>query len=173
MAEDNKSLAQFQLLGIPPAPRGVPQIQVSFDVDANGIVSVHAKDLGTGKEQSVRVTPTSGLTEGEIARLIAEAEAQKDSDVHKREVAELRLTLESLLYTSERAVAEYGHVLAQQDREAINNEVAAANKLMEGSPTPDELRMMQGRVEAVAQKIGEAMYSNAGGTDGGGAGDDD
>jgi molecular chaperone DnaK len=134
---------------------------------------VHAKDLGTGKEQSVRVTPTSGLTEGEIARLIAEAEAQKDSDVHKREVAELRLTLESLLYTSERAVAEYGHVLAQQDREAINNEVAAANKLMEGSPTPDELRMMQGRVEAVAQKIGEAMYSNAGGTDGGGAGDDD
>ena len=100
MAEDNKSLAQFQLLGIPPAPRGVPQIQVSFDVDANGIVSVHAKDLGTGKEQSVRVTPTSGLTEGEIARLIAEAEAQKDADVHKREVAELRLTLESLLYTT-------------------------------------------------------------------------
>src|SRR6185312_3329915 len=171
MAADNKSLATFQLLGIPPAPRGVPQIQVSFDVDANGIVSVQAKDLGTGKEQSVRVQPTSGLTEGEIARIIAEAEAQKGADVQKREVAELRLTLESLLYTSERAVAEYGHVLAQQDREAINNEVAAAKELMDGSPTPDELRMMQGRVEAVAQKIGEAMYAQAGG--GSAGGDDD
>ncbi|HEY2744225.1 MAG TPA: molecular chaperone DnaK [Polyangia bacterium] len=173
MADDNKSLARFQLLGIPPAPRGVPQIQVSFDVDANGIVSVHAKDLGTGKEQSVRVTPTSGLTEGEIARLIAEAEAQKDSDVQKREVAELRLTLESLLYTSERAVAEYGHVLAQQDREAINKEVAAAKELMDGAPTPDELRMMQGRVEAVAQKIGEAMYAQQGSGGGGGSDGDD
>ena len=163
MAEDNKSLARFQLLGIPPAPRGVPQIQVSFDVDANGIVSVHAKDLGTGKEQSVRVQPTSGLTEQEIARLIAEAEAQKDADVHKREVAELKLTLESLVYTSERAVAEYGHVLAQQDREAITTEIAAAKELMDGSPTPDELRMMQGRLESVAQKIGEAMYAQQSG----------
>ncbi len=165
MAEDNKSLARFQLLGIPPAPRGVPQIQVSFDVDANGIVSVHAKDLGTGKEQSVRVQPTSGLTEQEIARLIAEADAQKDADVHKREVAELKLTLESLIYTSERAVAEYGHVLPQQDREAITLEIAAAKELMDGRPTPDELRMMQGRVESVAQKIGEAMYNQGGGSD--------
>jgi molecular chaperone DnaK len=171
MADDNKSLAKFQLLGIPPAPRGVPQIQVTFDIDANGIVSVQAKDLGTGKEQSVKVVPTSGLTETEIGRLIAEAEQQKDADVQKREVAELRLTLESLLYTSERAVAEYGHVLGQQDREAINAEVAAAKELMDGSPTPDELRMMQGRVESVAQKIGEAMYSQAAGGDGG-AGDD-
>jgi len=167
MAEDNKSLARFQLLGIPPAPRGVPQIQVSFDVDANGIVSVHAKDLGTGKEQSVRVQPTSGLTEQEIARLIAEAESQKGSDAQKREVAELRLTLESLVYTSERAVAEYGHVLAQSDREAITQEIAAAKELMDGTPTPDELRMMQGRVESVAQKIGEAMYNQgSSGTDG-------
>jgi len=140
---------------------------VSFDVDANGIVSVHAKDLGTGKEQSVRVQPTSGLTEQEIARLIAEAESQKGSDAQKREVAELRLTLESLVYTSERAVAEYGHVLAQSDREAITQEIAAAKELMDGTPTPDELRMMQGRVESVAQKIGEAMYNQgSSGTDG-------
>jgi molecular chaperone DnaK len=169
MAEDNKSLAKFQLLGIPPAPRGVPQIQVTFDIDANGIVSVHAKDLGTGKEQSVRVVPTSGLTEAEIGRIVAEAETQKDADKQKREVAELKLTLESLLYTSERAVAEYGHVLGQADREAINQEVAAAKEMMEGTPTPDELRMMQGRVEAVAQKIGEAMYAQAAG----GGGDDE
>jgi molecular chaperone DnaK len=162
MAEDNKSLAKFQLLGIPPAPRGVPQIQVTFDIDANGIVSVHAKDLGTGKEQSVRVVPTSGLTEAEIERLIAEAEAQKDSDVQKRESAELRLTLESLLYTTERALAEYGHVLAQSDREAIQSEVTAAKQMMDSpASSTDELRMMQGRVETAAQKIGEAMYAQA------------
>jgi molecular chaperone DnaK len=166
MAEDNKSLAKFQLLGIPPAPRGVPQIQVTFDIDANGIVSVSAKDLGTGKEQSVRVVPTSGLTEAEIGRIVAEADAQKDADKQKREVAELKLTLESLLYTTERAVAEYGHVIGAQERDAINNEVAAAKELMDGEATPDELRMMQGRVEAVAQKIGEAMYAQAAGSGG-------
>jgi molecular chaperone DnaK len=160
MAEDNKSLAKFQLLGIPPAPRGVPQIQVTFDIDANGIVSVHAKDLGTGKEQSVRVVPTSGLTEDEIHRLIAEAELQKDSDVHKRELAELKLTLESLLYTTERALAEYGHVLAQQDREAIQSEISATKDMLD-STNLDELRMMQGRLESAAQKIGEAMYAQA------------
>jgi molecular chaperone DnaK len=165
MADDNKSLARFQLLGIPPAPRGVPQIQVTFDIDANGIVAVSAKDLGTGKEQSVRVVPTSGLTENDIARLIADAEAQKDADVKKRELVEVKLTLEALLYTTERAVAEYGHVLGAQDREALNGEVAAAKELMESSANPDELRMMQGRVEAVAQKIGEAMYSQAAGGD--------
>ncbi|MDB4968187.1 MAG: chaperone protein DnaK [Myxococcales bacterium] len=162
MADDNKSLARFQLLGIPPAPRGVPQIQVTFDIDANGIVSVGAKDLGTGKEQSVKVVPTSGLTENEIARLITEAEAQKDSDVKKRELAELKLNLESLLYTTDRALAEYGHVLAQQDREAISSEVTAAKEMLD-STNADELRMMQGRVESVAQKIGEAMYAQAAG----------
>jgi molecular chaperone DnaK len=162
MAEDNKSLARFQLLGIPPAPRGVPQIQVTFDIDANGIVSVSAKDLGTGKEQSVRVVPTSGLTEDEIGRLIGEADAQKDSDVKKRELAELKLNLESLLYTTERALAEYGHVLAQQDREAIASEATATKEMMD-SNNADELRMMQGRLESVAQKIGEAMYAQAAG----------
>jgi molecular chaperone DnaK len=160
MAEDNKSLARFQLLGIPPAPRGIPQIQVTFDIDANGIVAVSAKDLGTAKEQSVRVVPTSGLTEAEIARLIAEAELQKDSDVKKRELAELKLTLESLLYTAERALAEYGHVLGQADREAIAAEIQATKDIVD-STNADELRMMQGRLESAAQKIGEAMYAQA------------
>jgi molecular chaperone DnaK len=165
MAEDNKSLARFQLLGIPPAPRGVPQIQVTFDIDANGIVSVSAKDLGTQKEQSVRVVPTSGLTENDIERLIAEADAQKDADAVKRETAELKLTLESLLYTTDRALTEYGHVLSQQDREAIVAEVKAAKDMID-SGNLDELRMMQGRVESVAQKIGEAMYAQASATSG-------
>jgi molecular chaperone DnaK len=169
MAEDCKSLATFQLLGIPPAPRGVPQIQVTFDIDANGMVSVSAKDLGTGKEQSVRVVPTSGLTEDEINRLINEAEAQKDSDAYKRELADLKLTLESLVYTTERAVTEYGHVLSQMEREEIQAELKASKAVLDGGNV-DEIRLLQGRLESAAQKIGEAIYAQAaaggdGGTD--------
>ena len=108
----------------------------------------------------MRVVPTSGLTESDIERLIAEADAQKDADSIKRETAELKLTLESLLYTTERALTEYGHVLSQQDREAIVAEVKAAKDMID-SGNLDELRMMQGRVESVAQKIGEAMYAQA------------
>jgi molecular chaperone DnaK len=160
MAADNKSLARFVLDGIPPAPRGVPQIQVTFDIDANGIVSVSAKDLGTGKEQTVRMVAGSGLSKAEIKRLIAEAEAQKDSDAQKRELAQIRLTLESLLYTAERALAEYGHVLAESDRTAVAKEVGAAKRILD-TGSADELRMMQGRVETIAQKIGEAMYQAA------------
>jgi molecular chaperone DnaK len=158
MAADNKSLARFQLLGIPPAPRGVPQIQVSFDIDANGIVSVSAKDLGTGKEQSVRVVPTSGLTEAEIERLIAEADAQKEVDQKKRELAELKLTIESLLYTTERALAEYGHVLMQADKEALSREVSAAKGAL-GSDDAAVLLQLQASLEQAAQRIGEAVYA--------------
>src|SRR6185503_13862826 len=160
MAEDNKSLARFELLGIPPAPRGVPQIQVTFDIDANGLVSVSAKDLGTGKEQTVKVVPTSGLTEEEIARLIDEAEAQKDADLKKRESVDLKLQLESLLYTTERALGEYGHVLSQPDRQALDGEVKAAKGVMDQG-TPEELKALQLRLEAAAQRIGEVIYAQA------------
>ncbi len=170
MAEDCKSLATFQLLGIPPAPRGVPQIQVTFDIDANGMVAVAAKDLGTGKEQTVKVVSTSGLTEEEIGRLVNEAEAQKDSDVAKREMVDLKLTLESLVYTTERAIVEYGHVLSQPDREAIQSELKASKGVMEGG-TADEIRLLQGRLEAAAQKIGEAIYTQASSPEGGGGED--
>jgi molecular chaperone DnaK len=162
MAADNKSLATFQLLGIPPAPRGVPQIQVVFDIDANGLVSVSAKDLGTGKEQTVRVVATSGLTEAEIDRMIAEAETQKGADAQRREVAELKLTVEALLYTTERAVAEYGHVLSAMDRDALLAEVAAAKQAL-GSDSAEQLRQTQARLEISAQKIGEAVYASASG----------
>ncbi|HZS41133.1 MAG TPA: molecular chaperone DnaK [Polyangia bacterium] len=165
MAADNKSLATFQLLGIPPAPRGVPQIQVTFDIDANGLVSVSAKDLGTGKEQTVRVVPTSGLTESEIQRMVTEAEGAKDADAKRREVAELKLQIEALLYTTERAVAEYGHVLGQMDRDALLGEVAAAKQALD-SDAADSLRQIQGRLETAAQKIGEAVYAAAAGGEG-------
>jgi molecular chaperone DnaK len=160
MAEDNKSLAKFQLLGIPPAKRGLPQIQVTFDLDANGIVSVTARDLGTGKQQSVKVVPTSGLTESEIARIVGEADQARDSDARKREVADIKLQLESLLYTTERALAEYGHVLAQMERDALAAEVAATKSALHATAV-EELRQMQGRLEQAAQKIGEAMYASA------------
>jgi molecular chaperone DnaK len=160
MAADNKSLATFQLLGIPPAPRGIPQIQVAFDIDANGIVSVSAKDLGTGKEQSVRVMPTSGLEQADIDRMVADAEAAREADRHRREVAELKLTIESLAYTTERALAEYGHLLPQPDRDAISWEMAAAQRALEGEDA-EQLRQLQGRLEAAAQKIGETVYAAA------------
>jgi molecular chaperone DnaK len=163
LAADNKSLARFQLVGIPPAPRGVPQIQVSFDIDANGLVQVSAKDLGTGKEQSVKVMPTSGLTEAEIGRIVAEAEAQKGADAHRKEAADLKLQLESLVYTTDRSLAEYGHVIGQMERDAIVAEVAAAKHLA-ASTNVEELRQALGRLEQVAQKIGEAMYAQAEGS---------
>jgi molecular chaperone DnaK len=169
MAEDCKSLARFELLGIPPAPRGVPQIQVTFDIDANGIVSVSAKDLGTSKEQTVRVTPTSGLTEAEIARLIEEAESQKDVDHQRRELAELKLQLESLVYTTERALTEYGHVLSQLDREALDGELKVCKEAMEVGRL-DELQQLQARLETAAQKIGEAIYAQAANPDSDGEG---
>ncbi len=160
MAADNRSLARFVLEGIPPAPRGVPQIQVSFDIDANGLVSVAAKDLGSGKEQSVRVVPTSGLNEAEIARIVAEADLNKASDEKRKQVADLKLTLESLVYTSERSLTEYGSFLPASDRDLIAKAVTDAKAVLE-STEPEPLAKATSTLEALAQKIGEAVYAAA------------
>ncbi|HEX7597415.1 MAG TPA: molecular chaperone DnaK, partial [Polyangia bacterium] len=116
MAEDNKSLAHFQLTGIPPAPRGAPQIEVSFDIDSNGMVSVGAKDLGTGKAQTVMVQPTSGLSEGEIHAFIAESEASRQVDLSKKEWADLRNSADTLIYGTERTLQEFGDRLDKEAR---------------------------------------------------------
>src|SRR5690606_31170405 len=121
MADDNKTLARFELVGIPPAPRGVPQIEVSFDIDANGIVHVGAKDLGTGKQQSVRITSSSGLTEEEVQAMIAEAEEARADDVKKRELADVKQNAEGLMYTTEKSLEEYGHVLEETDKTDIES----------------------------------------------------
>ncbi len=160
MAADNRSLARFVLEGIPPAPRGVPQIQVSFDIDANGLVNVAAKDLGSGKEQSVRVVPTSGLSEKEIARIVAEAESHKSDDEKRKLLAERKLTLESLVYTSERSLAEYGKLLQAPDREALEREIAQAKRALEAATT-EGLGKAQASLEVHAQKLGEAVYAAA------------
>ena len=162
MAADNRSLARFVLEGIPPARRGVPQIQVSFDIDANGLVNVGAKDLGTGKEQTVRVVPTSGLSEKEIARVVSQAEGQKSGDAQRRQAAELKLTIEALIYTSERGLAEYASLLPPADLEALMASLARAKKtLAVQDATVEQLAQLYTELEGLAQKLGEAVYAAA------------
>jgi molecular chaperone DnaK len=162
MAADNKSLAYFQLVGIPPAPRGVPRIEVAFDIDANGILKVSAKDLGTGREQSVNVVPTSGLTEDQIQQIIVEAEASAGDDAARKELADIRNQAESLLYSSERALAEFGNVLKPEDRAQLEQDLAECKQTVE-TGSAEEVRAAFGRLEASAQKIGELIYAQAGG----------
>jgi molecular chaperone DnaK len=160
MATDNKSLAYFQLVGIPPAPRGVPRIQVSFDIDANGILKVQARDVGTGKEQTVNVVPTSGLSETHIETLIEEAQAQSEGDLRRKQLAELKNQLDTLIYTSERAIEEYGHVLSEEDRAQVHADLDEARKVATSSHV-DQIQTVLRALEASAQKIAEALYAES------------
>ncbi len=159
MAADDKTLARFELAGIPPAPRGVPQIEVSFDIDANGIVSVSAKDLGTSKEQKVRVVASSGLSEAEIQRIIGEAESHRQDDVSRREMAELRNRAEALIFTSERAVEEYGDLVPEAMRDAMRGDIAALKNSLEKGDVSGVVKDLLGRLEGTAYKIAESIYS--------------
>ena len=159
MADDNKSLAKFELAPILPAPRGVPEIEVTFDIDADGVVNVSAKDLGTGREQNIRVVASSGLTEGEIERIIGEADAYKTSDQKRRELAELRNAAEALLYTSERAVAECRELVAEEVVAQVDADIQSLQVcIQEGDAIAikDALETL----ELSAYKIAEAMYGN-------------
>ncbi len=158
MAADNTTLARFELAGIPPAPRGVPQIQVVFDIDANGIASVSAKDLGTGKQQVVRVTAASGLSQGDIERIIAEAESQREGDEQRKELAEARVAAESLVYTTKRAVEEYGDVLAASETDVIKGDIVAMEQALVGEDV-DLIRRLRSQLESSAFRIAEAMYA--------------
>jgi molecular chaperone DnaK len=162
MAIDNKSLAYFQLVGIPPAPRGVPRIEVAFDIDANGILTVAAKDMGTERAQSVNVVPTSGLSEPEIQRIIDDAVTSAEHDRNRRELAEARNRAESLLYTSERALSELGHVLPQEDRDQLEADLDECRRVLELGSL-DEVLDAGVRLEASAQRIGEIIYAQVDG----------
>jgi molecular chaperone DnaK len=164
MAADNKSLAYFQLVGIPPAPRGVPRIEVAFDIDANGVLSVSAKDLGTGKAQSVNVMPISGLSEADIERIVDEAAASAEADSERRQLAEVKNKAESLLYTSERALAEFGEVLGPAERSNLEEDLADCRRVVDEG-TLDEVREVLERLEISAQRIGEIIYQRAAGDD--------
>jgi molecular chaperone DnaK len=157
MAGDNKSLAHFQLAGIPPAPRGAPQIEVSFDIDSNGIVSVSAKDLGTGREQRVEVRPTSGLSQEEIERFIGEAEANRDIDKQKKEWADLRNRAETLFYATEAALAEFGAGIDPTARERVNGQIAEMRRVLEASSDlPGALQAFEA-LESASQKLFESV----------------
>ncbi|MBU1218927.1 molecular chaperone DnaK [Myxococcota bacterium] len=157
MVEDNKSLATFQLLGIPPAPRGVPQIQVTFEVDANGILNVSAKDLGTGREQKIKVTPTSGLTHDQIDKIKTESELYADEDRRKKQIAEFRNQAETLVYTTEKALDEYQELLSKEEINDIRADLEwCRNKI--DSQDLDTLKDAVMRLEASAHLFSEVIY---------------
>jgi molecular chaperone DnaK len=158
MAADNKLLGQFDLIGIPPAPRGMPQVEVTFDIDANGIVNVHAKDLGTNKEQSIRITASSGLTEDEIKRMVRDAESHADEDKRKRAAIEARNKLDNLIYTTEKSLKEYGGDMDAAAKQSIEDAIAAAKSKLE-SQDPAELNSAAETLASASHKLAEAMYS--------------
>jgi len=160
MANDNKTLGRFDLTGIPPAPRGVPQIEVTFDIDANGIVHVSAKDLGTGKEQSIRITASSGLSKEEIEKMVKDAESHAAEDKRKREVIEARNQADGLVYTTEKAVKEHGDKVDEATRKAIESALEELKKAMEG----DDVEAIRQKTESLAtasHKLAEVMYQHA------------
>ena len=158
MAIYNRTLGRFDLVGIPPAPRGVPQIEVTFDIDANGIVHVSAKDLGTGKEQKIRIESSSGLSDAEIEQMIKDGEAHAEEDQQKKETVEVRNQADSLIYSTEKSLKEYGEKLSEADRDAIE---AAIQKLKE-SLKGEDIDAIKADTEALLQashKLAEAMYA--------------
>jgi molecular chaperone DnaK len=159
MSADNKSLARFELAGIPPAPRGVPQIQVNFDIDAEGILHVSARDMGTGRETSVSVVPSSGLTEAEINNIVTQAEEYRQSDEKRKELAELRNNAEALLYTSERACEECAELVDGAIIKTVKDDIEYLRGLIAGSGDAIAIRDALQQLETSAYKIAESMYS--------------
>jgi molecular chaperone DnaK len=160
MAVHNKTLGRFELVGIPPAPRGIPQIEVTFDIDANGIVNVSAKDLGTGKEQSIKITASSGLSEEEIDRLVKDAELHAEEDKKKRELVDARNAADSLVYTTEKSMKEAGDKLDAGTKGEIENAVANLKTAMEGEDT-SEIKRLSEELSQVSHKIAEVLYAQA------------
>jgi molecular chaperone DnaK len=160
MAADNKMLGQFDLVGIPPAPRGVPQVEVTFDIDANGIVNVSAADKATGKEQSIRIQASGGLTDADIDRMVKEAESHADEDKKRRDLVEIRNQAEALVHSTDKMLADFGDKVAAEDKTAVEAAIAELKTAAEG----DDADAIKEKVDAVAQasmKLGEAMYQSS------------
>jgi molecular chaperone DnaK len=158
MAQDNKILGQFDLVGIPPAPRGVPQIEVTFDIDANGIVQVHAKDKATNKEHSIRIQANGGLSDSDIERMVKEAEANKAADEKKKQLVEAKNQGEAILHSTEKALAEHGDKVGAAEKTAIETGIADLKSALEG----EDVEAIQAKTQALIQasmKLGEAMYA--------------
>jgi molecular chaperone DnaK len=169
MAGDNKTLGRFELVGIPPAPRGLPQIEVTFDIDSNGIVHVSAKDLGTGKEQSIQITASSGLQKDEIERMVKDAEAHADEDKKKREMVETRNKLDSLVYSTEKHIKDMGDKIPTTDRGQLDAALEEAKKALEGQDA-QVMEAAYSALMALSHKLSEEMYRKAAESAKGGAG---
>jgi molecular chaperone DnaK len=157
MAADNKLLGQFDLVGLPPAPRGVPQIEVTFDIDANGIVNVQAKDKGTGKEQQIRIQASGGLSEADIEKMVKDAEAHAEEDKKRKANVEAKNHAEALVHSTEKALAEHGSKVGDAERTAIENAMADLKEALKS----DDAEAITAKTNALAQasmKLGEAMY---------------
>jgi molecular chaperone DnaK len=157
MAADNKLLGQFDLVGIPPAPRGVPQIEVTFDIDANGIVNVSAKDKGTGKEQQIRIQASGGLSDADIDQMVKDAEKFAEEDKKRREGAEAKNNAESLIHTTERQLAENGDKVDASLKSEIEAAVAEAKTAVEGGDA-EAMKEKSNALAQVAMKLGQAIY---------------
>ncbi len=174
MAKDNRTLGKFHLTGIPAAPRGVPQIEVTFDIDANGILNVNAKDKATGKEQAITITASSGLSESEIDRMVNDAEAHEAEDKSRREAIEARNKLDSLLYNTKKLVEDNADKLPEAEKLMCEEEFKRSEEVLEANKEPTDPEPLNAAFEAlqqVAHKLAEAMYRGAGGSEGGGDGE--
>ncbi|MBT5664926.1 MAG: Hsp70 family protein, partial [Rhodospirillaceae bacterium] len=167
MAADNKVLGQFDLVGIPSAPRGLPQIEVTFDIDANGIVNVSAKDKATGKEQQIRIQASGGLSDQDIESMVQDAEAHAEDDKKRRELIEVRNAADSMVYTTEKNIGEYGDQIPEEDKAAIETDLAALKEAMETDDV-EAIKTTTATLTQSSMKLGEAMYkaSQEGGEDG-------
>jgi molecular chaperone DnaK len=162
MSKDNKTLGKFHLDGIPPAPRGVPQIEVTFDIDANGILHVAAQDKATGKKNQIRIEASSGLSESEIENMVKDAQAHEDEDKRKRDSIEVRNKLDSMIYSTEKLVGENADKIADEDKKAIEEAMADGRKALEADDF-DQMTAAVQRIEAASHKMAEAMYRAASG----------
>jgi molecular chaperone DnaK len=158
--EGMKTLGRFDLVGIPPAPRGVPQIEVTFDIDANGIVHVSAKDLGTGKEQQIRIEASSGLTKEEVERMVKEAEAHAKEDEEKRKLAEARNKADSLVYSAEKSLKEYGDKISPEEKKKVEEAINNLKKAGEGNSISEIDKAIE-ELNRASHKLAEEMYKKA------------
>jgi molecular chaperone DnaK len=159
MAADNKMLGNFELIGIPPAPRGTPQIEVTFDIDANGIVSVSAKDKGTGKEQKIQIQASGGLTDEEIQTMVKEAEANKESDKKKRETVDARNQADSIIFSTEKSLKEHGDKITEDEKKTIEIGITDLRNALKGTDTEEIKKKTQDLVQS-SMKLGEAVYKS-------------
>jgi molecular chaperone DnaK len=160
MAIDNRTLGRFDLVGIPPAPRGMPQIEVAFDIDANGIVHVSAKDLGTGKEQSIKIQTSSGLSDEEIEKMVKDAEAHSEEDAEKETLIKARNEADQLVYTTEKTLSEHGDKVSEEEKKNIQGKIDALKEALKSDST-ETINQAKDELVQASHKLAEEMYKQA------------